>query len=183
MRILTICPSVNNRDKITKSFFNTIREDNHLFFCSDGTVTEAINGFFYDVKDYDFVHITNDDVIYETPGWDTILTSKYGINYANDTLQGENLCTFPVISSEIIQAVGWIQLPTLNRYYGDTVWHTIGKDLNILNYFKDVIIRHKHSKDLLDFSKYTNDTLLYYKWLQFDSLIDTHKIKAVLNGK
>lgn len=186
MKIITICPSVNNRNMVTKSFFDTITEDNSLFFCSDGTVTEALNSFIDDIPKYDFVHITNDDVEYKTKGWDTQFVNLakqmgHGIYYGNDLIQGENLPTFPFVSREIIQAIGWLQLPTLEQYCGDVVWKYLGKQCNFLYYLPSIIIEHKWKADGSE-DIHMKDMKSFAEWLPH-SHITISKIKAILNSK
>jgi hypothetical protein len=56
--------------------------------------------------------------------------------------------TTSVIDGEIIRAVGWLQMPTLTHLYGDNVWGHIGHSLNILKFFKDIVIEHEHWSNL-----------------------------------
>lgn len=181
MRILTICPSIRPVlfKTMAESFKNTVREKNHLHMISEGTVTEAINSIMPIVDDYDFVHITNDDVIYSTYGWDSILCKDGKISYGNDKYQGEFMPTFPVIPVNIIKALGWAQLPYLNRYCGDLVWKHIGEKLNILSYNPDVIIEHKWDEQVTP-SLYAKDLMEYKKWCFTQSIIDIAKVKNVL---
>ncbi len=90
-----------------------------------------------------------DDHVPETPGWDTALLGAIdvmggtGIAYGDDCLQHENLPTAPVVSSDIVAALGWFMLPGL-RYYCDNVWKHLGEMAGCLAYLPDVIIRHVH---------------------------------------
>ncbi len=107
-----------------------------------GSITKLLNKMFEKYPDFDFYHIANDDCIYHTPLWDTTLAKKGKITYGDDLLQRENLCTFPMIDGDIVRAVGWIQMPTLERYCGDVVWKFMANRLNILEYHPEVIIQH-----------------------------------------
>lgn len=146
------------------------------------TITQRINSCSMDnVAEYDYFHLTNDDTIYHTKDWDMkfIYTNKLKKNfivYGNDLFQGQNLCTFPFISKEIVKCLGWLQMPLLNKYFGDMVWKVVGSQANCLYFTPDVIIEHLHflankdtepteefMKEYMDI--YTKDKSNYVKWL------------------
>ena len=177
-----------------ESFNRTKKCNNTLLIDSETeTTTTAINKAFRDNPDYDFFHVTNDDVIYQTIGWDKILTSKPGINYASDLFQNENHPTFPMISGDIVRALGWLQCPAVEYLYGDTAWKLIGDRIGCLNYFPDVIIEHKHflktnHTDMVyaktnSQEQYQKDQAGFFKWISCDSNNDIEKIKGVLCQK
>lgn len=91
-----------------------------------------------------------DDHVPETPGWDTALLAALdsmggtGIAYGDDTLQHDKLPTAPVVSSDIVQALGWLFLPGLLHYYPDDVWRDLAAGAGCLAYVPDVTIRHLH---------------------------------------
>jgi len=195
MRILTICPSKDRPEQLSnmaKSWVDTVTEPNHAFATSsEGTVTECINTIWKDNLDADFFHVTNDDVIYHSKGWDTqfvnFLKDHPGIAYGNDLFQGINMPTFPFISAALPKAVGWLQMPTLNRYCGDLVWADIGKTLHNLYYFDDIKIEHMHKlagkgNTDVDMEVYAKDVEAYVKWSKLQRHVDTGKIMGVLNG-
>lgn len=211
-RILTICPSYNrpelcsgmietfhetqqanntiilgldiSDEKITQ--YQEINKVNKILCKAGSTVTNVINSIFNQYPDYDFYHITNDDVEYFTKGWDKKFINMaeeygHGIFYANDLFQGENMPTFPCISGEIARAVGWLQMPMLNRYCGDVVWKFIGGQCNCLYYLGNVFIKHGwegcthpdiHKLDMAEFAT----------WLKF-SQRDINKIKEIVCQK
>jgi hypothetical protein len=91
-----------------------------------------------------------DDHVPETEGWDAQLLGAIddiggtGIAYGNDTAQGQNLPTAPVISSDIVAALGWMFLPAMIHYYCDNAWKDIAGGAGCLRYVPDVVIRHLH---------------------------------------
>lgn len=183
-RILTICPSINDRQRMMDSFFKTSKEENDLVFSKEGTVTQAINSFLPNIPGYDFVHLTNDDVVYRINGWDTKFiqaadTHGPGIYYGNDLVHGEDLCTFPFISTSLIQALGWIQEPSLIQYYGDTVWYQLGKACNCLHYLPGIIIEHLIHTEA-DRDIYIKDSVSYGQWLGSGLFIDKLRLKTVI---
>lgn len=215
MKILTICPSYGRPDELKKmmdSFYDTCMPINDLmvvlhpddpqlpeymkicapthYLLNPGTVTECINKTFKDFPDYTYYHLTNDDVIYHTASWDYKLSffiEEYGtgIAYGNDLFHKHELPTFPFISAKLAKAVGYLQEPSLNRYFGDLVWKELGNSANCLYYLKDVIIEHLHilagkSDNPIDDRIYTIDHISYIKWEMINKYLDAHRIKEAL---
>lgn len=95
------------------------------------------------------VGFMGDDHLPKTPGWDRELLSdlkklKTGVAYGNDLLQGENLPTAVVMTSDIPKALGVMVPPTIFHFYADNVWLDWGKGLGKLSYRDDVVIEHLH---------------------------------------
>lgn len=217
MKILTICPSKGRPElfkQMYESWGNTINEDNTMVIGLDisdekvshypknvnkimckanSTVTKVINSIWKDNQGYDFYHIINDDVIFHTPQYDSKflkISEIYGegVFYGNDLFQGQSLPTFPFISASLIKAVGYLQMPTLNRYCGDTVWADIGRICNCLYYLGAIIIEHNHKlagkgDTDVDMEVYRQDVIEYVKWSKAQRMFDVEKVKEVLNGR
>lgn len=193
MKILTICPSIRTEslEIMKKSFDLTTKYSDIKIITDIGHTTKIINDTFNKYPDYDFYHITNDDVIYKTYAWDIQLANRNKISYGNDLFQGENLCTFPMIDGNIVRALGWLQMPTLEYMYGDMVWMIIGKYSDCLRYIPDVIVEHRHSlvtnivdevtKKTNSQEQYNRDQLSFVKWLAYQSNKDIQKVKEVIN--
>lgn len=85
-----------------------------------------------------------------TPGWDALLLAAIehmggtGISYGNDTLQGPNLPTAPVVSSDIVKALGWFMYPGFGHFFADNVWKDIATAASCLAYLPQVTIKHNH---------------------------------------
>lgn len=164
------------------------------FFSYPMTVTEHINNCYRACPGYDFYHITNDDVLYKTPRWDCIamdalLAHGGGIAYGDDGFQGENLCTFPIISSGVASALGWLQEPSLSRFSGDSVWMELGRYAKCLHYCPEIKIEHRHflngkrENDVSDFERVNHlDRMAFANWLSNESLNDIRKVRKALNG-
>lgn len=209
MKVLTICPTKGRPElcrKMIESWHNTIMTDNTIvlgcdigdekltmykeikkankIFCKAGsTVTETINSIFLQNPTYDFYHITNDDMTYQTKGWDKKFVTLYeeygnGIFYGNDTFQGENLPTFPFVSGDLVRALGWLQLPSLNRYAGDVVWKFIGENCRCLYYLDGVILKHDWT-GCSDAVMNISDMKKFAEWLT-QSHLDLNKVRNVL---
>jgi len=101
------------------SFLTTRSEATSIrVYYNKGNITEIFNKAFQDNPDFDYYHMSNDDCVYKTHDWDLKLARKGKITYGNDLFQSENLCTFPMIDGDIVRALGWLQMPTLERYDG-----------------------------------------------------------------
>ncbi len=167
------------------SFYKTHTGNNDIMIADEGYVTEAINKIFNQFPNYDYYHITNDDVTYHTPNWDTKLIQVLedygpGIAYGNDLFQGQNLCTFPMISGDIVRKLGWLQLPTLNKYAGDVVWKMIGEHCKCLYYVPEVIIEHHWEGASEELNK--KDMAKFAEWLPW-SFRDIKRVMEVVNVK
>ena len=97
---------------------------------------------------YEYLGFMGDDHRPRTQGWDAKLCdaigSKPGVAYGNDLLQGANLPTAVVLSSSIVQRIGYMVPPTLVHMYMDNFWRDFGESLGNLNYLDDVILEHLH---------------------------------------
>lgn len=154
------------------------------------TITNRINRFvMQNLNDYKFFHLTNDDVIYHTKDWDVSFMNRleengHGIIYGDDLFQRENLPTFPFISQEIVKAVGWFQMPLLNRYYGDMVWKYIGQNAGCLYYCHYITIEHMHQlagkgEYPVDMEIYEKDGQAFAQWLATSATRDINKVRRL----
>jgi hypothetical protein len=91
-----------------------------------------------------------DDHLPRTEGWDALLLAAIdamggtGIAYGNDLIFGESLPTAPVISSDIVRALGWMCLPSLRHMAVDLAWKDLGLGADCLAYVPEVTIEHVH---------------------------------------
>lgn len=183
MKILTVCPTIHfDKFRVMYNSWELTRsKESELRVSSNIGVTDSINQIFHENPNYDFYHITNDDVEYKTPLWDLKLAQKGKISYGNDGFQGSNLCTFPMIDGNIVRALGWLQLPTLDRYAGDVVWKFIGESCKCLQYVPEVEITHLW-EGCADVKQNTKDMSAFAQWLPW-AFKDMQRVKAVLNEK
>lgn len=125
---------------------------------------------------YKYVAFMGDDHRPKTHGWDRILTEplniKPGFSYGNDLLQGKNLPTAAVMSSSIVNTLGFMVPRTLKHFYFDNFWMDMGNALDSLNYFDDVIIEHIHPVA----KKSEVDTTYTEAWSVLDQDIEAYKI-------
>lgn len=146
-----------------------------------GTVTQAVNHAYEKYSHFNYYHIANDDALYHTQHWDQKFIQMLhnrgpGIAYGDDLFQGENLCTFPFISAQIVKAVGWLQLPALTHYCGDVVWKFLGTNAECLHYLPEIVIEHKWGGADEDINK--ADMAKFAQWLK-TAHMDIERIRKV----
>lgn len=119
-------------------------------------ITRIINRKFYRDKDRDYYCVINDDMVFETPGWDRTLAIEWAISTCKDPNMVEKHGSvvgntpvegFPIISvidGRICRALNWLQMPELDGCCGDNVWFWIGIQARNLIYNKNVIFYHNH---------------------------------------
>lgn len=85
-----------------------------------------------------------------TPDWDRKLIAAIeamdgpGWAYGDDGLQGANMPTAWVQSSELVRGLGWMMLPTCRHFCVDNVVLYLGTEAGRLAYVPDVRIEHLH---------------------------------------
>lgn len=137
----------------------------------------------------------SDDHLPETKGWDRLLIEANdlaggtGIVYGNDMLQGVNLPTAWVVSSDIVRALGWMTLPQLDHMFCDNVTLDIAANAGCLAYMNEVIIRHLHYTAGLSqvdqtardgMATWAHDEAAYHAWKRDGMAADVAKVKALL---
>lgn len=196
----TIKLYLDNDDPCLDEYRDTIKNVSYEIDFRKPT-TEIINSHWNNSAEiYKYFSTTNDDFIYRTKNWDLKLVSEIklkggiGIAYGNDLLQGVNMPTTSVISREIVEALGWLQMPRLTHLFGDNVWHVIGKACNCISYRQDVIIEHIHAfsnkvgKDET-FNRtnsqemYRKDEQAFIQWLKEESKEDIEKVKEAITNR
>jgi hypothetical protein len=98
---------------------------------------------------YKTISFIGDDHLVKSKNWDELLAEPinskgYGISYGNDLLQGHNLATAAMISTNIIEILGFMSPPQLIHLFIDNFWTVLGLNIGSLYYFDDVIIEHLH---------------------------------------
>jgi len=127
-----------------------------------------------------FYSIVNDDVVPETPHWDTELAAAAGdwnVAYPWDMLTG--MGTQFLVGGKLVRAVGSFSLGFIHTMV-DRAWMDIGQGIGRLIFRKDVHLRHEHwsrDRSLRDktYSRSFNgmatipyDKALYAKWYAED---------------
>lgn len=100
--------------------------------------------------EYSIIGFLGDDHVPRTAGFDKhIQDAMYylygtGVVYGNDLLQGQNLPTAVAISSNVIQALGYMVPPSMTHLFLDNAWGEMGKSMERYTYLPHVIIEHLH---------------------------------------
>ncbi len=162
------------------------------------TTTEIINIAYTKYgQRYNFVSVTNDDIIYKTVDWDIKLANKGAISTGlepNMVRKNRKAKGFPVISvidRRIPDAVGWLQYPELRHSGGDNVWYWIGKRMGILHFDETMEFEHKNpfifdiEKDETFHRNNTKEHIqkdykIYMNWLKYKINDDIKKIQETL---
>jgi hypothetical protein len=177
---------LSSNDKYLFEYIELFKTFKVGYYISNSNYISAIyNEIFSLNSNHDYYHMSSDDVIYKTIGWDIKLQSS-GVAYGDDKLQGINLCTFPVINGNIVRKIGWIMLPALKRLYGDAIWEIIGTQINKYYYFPNVVIEHHHFINGMrenDTPSYNEDFIYDRKqfiyWILNDELKILNKIDSI----
>lgn len=180
MRILTICPSIypEKLDKMLNSYYTTSSTTNLVINSQVGSITTIFNNLFNKYPDFDFYFMANDDIEFKTKDWDKKLANKGKISYGKDNIEGGHTGNFLMIDGDIVRALGWLQMPMLNRYCGDMCWKHIGKQLNILKYMPEVEIVH-HWEGCPDLVVNEADMSSFAQWLPL-AFRDVERVKKCL---
>ena len=144
---------------------------------------------------YKFLCFLGDDVRPRTYGWDKILSKplieKPGISYGNDLIQKEFLPTHVVMSSEIVKTLGFMAPPILKHLFMDNFWLDLGRAIDSIYYFEDVILEHMHpllEKSPVDqvyldsWGLFEHDKNAYEKYKELEFLKDVEKVMKIYEG-
>jgi hypothetical protein len=141
-----------------------------------------------------------DDHFPRTDGWDERLLAALdkngpGIAFGDDAnprnAYGQLMVTAPVISSEIVTALGWMCHPGMRHYYIDNVWEDLGKDAGCLYYDPDVVIEHRHytitgqqpDPTYADaMAAWDSDQAAFYAWREGQRAADSATVKRIHDG-
>jgi hypothetical protein len=121
----------------------------------------------YDYR-YEALISLGDDHRPVTPGWDRELLAAArmmggGWAYGDDGLQHENLPTAFLVSSRIVQALGWMLLPTCRHMFVDAAARDLAETVHRRRYLPDVHIKHLHHTSGLSVRDQTYDDA-YASW-------------------
>lgn len=146
--------------------------------------------------EYEYVGFMGDDHRPRTLGWDSLFIevlakSPASIAYGNDLLQGENMATAVVMTSDIISTLGYMVPPSLLHLCADLVWCEWGKALGTLTYLDNVILEHMHPANgkALNDAGYREvnsgemikaDSEAYYEYMESDFHLDVAKLSELL---
>lgn len=148
----------------------------------------------------DAVGFIGDDSRFETSGWDVLVVQSLGSGPG--FVWGDDGHDIPwpsavFVSREIVQALGYLALPTLRRGYFDTVWMALAgghQDTrwggwvwppgNCAKILADVMFRHDNSNGNVSPAVIEQDQHAFYDWFNGGGFrADRRKVQAVVNAK
>ncbi len=159
------------------------------------SMCDSLNRSFKKYSKYEYYFIPSDDHRMRTKKWETRFMEKIkknggkGVAYGNDLIWEEKLATAAFVSGNIFRALGYIALPGLLHMWVDKYWLELGKALNKLFYFPDIIVEHMHftvGKSEVDpyylavnnKRVYDHDANVYHEWAKEQKLKDVKKINS-----
>ena len=101
--------------------------------------------------EYPFLASFGDDHVPKTRYWDHFLTRAItdfggtGFSYPFDGLR-EDIPEAVIMSSDIVQALGWMSLPGLAHFYHDDVWADLGRGAGCLRHCRAIAVDHVHPR-------------------------------------
>lgn len=90
-----------------------------------------------------------DDHVPRTPGWDRLLLEALeglggeGFVYPDDKRRAD-VPEAVVVSSGVVEALGWLALPEVRHYFCDNAWSELGRRSSLIKYCPHVLIEHVH---------------------------------------
>ena len=133
------------------TYSDAIKTDNRVTIAeaTPGTrgMVRPLNQFATEAaKTYFSVMFVGDDHRFRSKNWDKDFIfelNKVPLVYANDLFQRETLPTACAVRSDVIQALGYMALPSLRHLYVDNYWLALGKKIGI-KYCVYLTIEHMH---------------------------------------
>jgi hypothetical protein len=138
----------------------------------------------------------DDDTFVTTDGWDLLLSlplkaKGYGVSWGNDTIQNGRVPTKFTVTTNIIDALGFILPKGLIHLYGDDFLARLGKELNSAHYAPNVMMEHHHwlnKKAEMDETymqsasqeTWDHDTKVFDEYMTGTFHEDLHRVKEAL---
>lgn len=95
---------------------------------------------------YKYLAFVGDDIIFKTP-WESkfieyLSSVPAGLAFCNTVHRKDELATHPVITSNMVKALGFYGCPDVFHNYFDNFWMEVCNDIGNIKYFDDVIWDH-----------------------------------------
>jgi hypothetical protein len=127
----------------------------------------------------EIVGFIGDDSRFETAGWDALVEAQLrspGFCWADD---GHDI-PWPstiFVSKKIVNALGWLALPSLKRGYFDVVWIELAARSGMTRKLPRVMIRHDNSKGVVAPEVIAADEAAFNLWKQTEMNNDVRKVR------
>lgn len=146
---LIIC--IDSDDPSIKEY-NDILYGKYKFYIEQRRNVAQIHNFIVNENpEYEYYMPINDDITFETDGWDNILADTiqkkgagWGISFPDDTTENwkHNLPTFGMMSGNIVKTIGHFYPLELKMFYGDNFLLDLGRAMGKLFYCGNVVVKH-----------------------------------------
>lgn len=100
--------------------------------------------------EYRYLASLGDDMVPRTPGWDAALIRAIeetgggtGFAYPWDGTR-EDIPEAVVMSSDIVQALGWMANPACSHWFIDNTWADLGRAIGCLRHLRAIAVDHVH---------------------------------------
>ena len=104
-----------------------------------------------------------------------------GFTYPFDGTR-EDIPEAVVMSSDIVQILGWMAEPSLNHFYIDNVWADLGRGAGCLRYLRAIAVDHAQQSDKTSRDsgeKLAADRDAYYEWRRNRMTDDLSKVVSL----
>lgn len=141
---------------------------------------------------YNYIAFVGDDIVFKSL-WESrvieyLRSVPAGLAWTNtlDRSAGHELCTHPIITSNMVRALGFYGCPAVEHTYFDNFWMDITNDIGHNKYFDDIIWDHRRigyaPDDMYWHIVNTQDDneVLYNAYKRTDYGKDLEKVKAIL---
>jgi hypothetical protein len=156
-----------------------------------------------ETNDIDMFIMGNDDLVYRTPGWDTIVESESNkfpddiyCMWMEDLINGEKHCAFPIVSKKWYTTLGYFTPGVFNFGYNDTWVFDIAKRVGRTHFIPNAVNEHMHfttGKSTMDDTYERNRTQQRGNLYEKDKIIfenttdkrqkDADKLMEIINGQ
>ena len=96
---------------------------------------------------------SSDDQVYIGDDWDLRLDqeiSQYADNiycmWFNDGWESKNFCTFPIVSRQWVETLGYFFFPFFEHFFTDTWIWMLAKSIDRAIYIPEILVEHRHWK-------------------------------------
>ena len=166
----SVCDLVFSLDHDDEHNYKKIQDDSVFYEIGfSHNIVEAMNSVAYKYAQndkYSLIGMLNDDHLIRTKDWDLMIleqlkNEKIAIAYPNDLFTKENCghdayqdyASAVFMTPNIVKSLGWFANPLFTHNRVDWVWIDLGKKLEKLFYFENIIFEHMHPfvrKDVFD---------------------------------
>jgi len=137
-------------DPCLSEYLDLFKNKQSFYLLERTTITEIFNKVAFKLEPgYEVYHTANDDFIYKTQGFDQLImdsinTNGSGVHYGNDGHWNADMAVAPFITSDMVKAVGWLQMPKLKHLCNDSIWTALGFKGKFLFHNPKILIDHIH---------------------------------------